>query len=95
MEYVYYDDEGDYEDARSRSTKALKGQPKVIPRLDTAETSYAKNRLRDDPRLEKVAKARLLSAANKGRYGGDNREEFNSLISYLNLGFSIAICSNC
>ena len=93
MEYVYYDDEGDYEDAisRSRSTKALKGQPKVIPRLDTAETSYAKNRLRDDPRLEKVAKARLLSAANKGRYGGDNREEFNSPIFQLNLHLNAAI----
>ena len=44
---------------------------KADDRLDAAETSYARNRLRDDPRLEKVAKARL---AAKGKYGnGGNR----------------------
>ena len=71
MEYVYYDDEGDYEDngGGARSSKALQGQGKV-DRLDTAETSYAKNRLRDEPHLAKAAKARL---AAKG-YGG-NRDD--------------------
>ena len=44
---------------------------KADDRLDGAETNYARNRLRDDPRLEKVAKARL---AAKGKYGsGGNR----------------------
>ena len=77
MEYIYYDDEGDYEDnARSRSTKAIKGQGQLeADRLDTAETSYAKNRLRDEPHLAKAAKARLRSAAAKGTYGNGNRDD--------------------
>ena len=66
-QYIYYDDEVDFEDARSRE----------VDRLDTAETSYAKNRLRDEPHLAKAAKARLQSAASaaKGKYGsGGNRD---------------------
>ena len=65
-QYIYYDDEVDFEDARSSE----------VDRLDTAETSYAKNRLRDEPHLAKAAKARLQSAASaaKGKYGsGGNR----------------------
>ena len=73
VEYIYYDDEGDYEDARSRSSKALQGHRSKAAedRLDTAETSYAKNRLRDEPHLAKAAKARLLSSAAKGKFGGN------------------------
>ena len=70
-QYIYYDDEVDFEDARSREE---------VDRLDTAETSYAKNRLRDEPHLAKAAKARLQSAAAtaaKGKYGsGGNRDAF-------------------